>query len=565
MHAAYLDGDGNSINNYYSNPFYNSQYSQQDPQFPYGFPIPGLTNQQQAGLYQPANQHYQPKGTASQNTGGQYYVPELTSQNQGGINLVPAGNQVNQQWPLGNGIGSQVYQNNPAYQGRPQQGYVPAQPGFIQNPVQPVQPVNQNIQPVQNNIAPGLQQALTNQVPGNAVNQNLMPVQNVAVAPSAAQDNTVVPKSKSTGNVDQVKSQDSGFLIDHLYDTADGEDETDKQKDSSQFGLASQNHNYDSDNDEENSDRNDKVPTMNHKSGGILENDNDVLDIDRDSHRHSSEEDDYYYNRERTYPPATKTKTQIASPTLSTVSGQKTGQTHSEGFPDYSWIKYDDDSPRISGKKGKTHLSSQNSNLDTENLKNQPDTADVKSSSDKSSKEPDIKQENPNKPGVVDVSDTKYNDDKYENGRYNTDSRYPDEYRFQYDDYRRPNSNRRPSYDQYQNRYGNSRRRPSPGTRYPYYDTGYQRGWDRDRDRDRLPVWDPFKDEYYYPDVYDDRHPDHGVDYSGPAGTEYIVHQLLSSFGSQMFYFVLPYLNFMSCMDLQTKNFSFSFEFYPLC
>lgn len=535
MHAAFLDRDGN--NNFYHNPFFSSQYSKSDSQFPYGFPIPGLTNQQQNGLYQPANQIYQGQGTANQNTAGQYFVPGLTNQNQGGINLIPASNQ---QWPLGNSIGSQVYQNNVPFQTGQQQNYIPAQTGFVQNPIQPIQPVKTNVQPVQQNVVQRLPQVQSNQVPGGVMNQNLGSIQKVATPEPV--NKPAAQKNKNPAQIEKMKDQDTGYLLDHFYNTVTETEEAEEPKDRFPFSMSSQNDNLPSAFDNDNADRDDKIPAKADVSDFTYHNgrvDNGAADIveddDLEDHRHSSEEDEDTYSRGRTYPPATKTKTQIASPTQSTVADHKSGQSHSEGFPDYSWLKYDDDSPRVSGKKGKIP-SSHVSDLDTDSGKKLPVQSSIKSDGDKLSKVPDTKPESHDTQSVKTTSGSKYKSDKFGDGRFNTDNKYPDDYRFQYEDYRRPNNNRRPSYDRYQNRYENSRRRPSPGTRYPYYDTGYQRGWDRDRDQNHYPVWDPYKDEYYYPDVYDDRHLSHSLDYDSQSGTKYIVHKLLSSLCSQIFF-----------------------------
>ncbi|XP_045186209.2 uncharacterized protein LOC123544209 [Mercenaria mercenaria] len=523
---AYMDGDGNS--NVYNSPLYNSQYNQPDAQFPYGFPIPGLTNQQQAGLYPSPNQIYPAQGTASQNVGGQFYVPGMTNQNNGGANLVPVKNQYNQQWPLNSGIGSQIYPNNVPYQAGQQQSYIPAQTGLIQNPVQPVPQVNQNMQPVQQTSGQGIPQVQSNLVPSGVVQQNYVPVQNPAT--SAPVVKPVTQKSKVIEPVNQIKNQYTGFPNDQFYDTDTVTEGEEVARDRDRYPVSMNDDGNDNVNsyDDRNPDIGQKVPPktdLQHnyaydegrmESQNVDKGDDDNPDNAVDHHRHSSEEeDDVAYNRARTYPPSTKTKTQIASPTQSTVSGQKTGQSHSEGFPDYSWLKYDDDSPRVSGKKGKTVASSHGTDKDTSDTRKQPSQSNVKSTSGKSSKLQETKQNNYIKPSAKLESDSRYDTDKLEKGRYDVDSRYPDDYRLPYDDYQRPSNNRRPSYNRYDNRYDNSRRRPSPGSRYPYYETGYKQGWNRDRER--YPVWDPYKDEYYYPDVYEDRHLSHDLDYDGPA------------------------------------------------
>ncbi|KAL4238426.1 hypothetical protein ACF0H5_003134 [Mactra antiquata] len=233
--------------------------------------------------------------------------------------------------------------------------------------------------------------------------------------------------------------------------------------------------------------------------GSDYDDDNDV------KHRHSSEEDDDVLDNHRTYPPATKTKTQIGSPTQSTVPGQKTSHTNSEGFSDFPWLTYDSDSPKVSGKKGKTVDTDSKGSEDTDSdKKNIPSKIDDGISPDKQNMKDDSLNREESKPSKKPMPNSRY-DNQFDYNRYDVDGRFPDDYR-NYDDYRRPAGNRRPGYDRYNNRYegtGN-RRRPSPGqagSRYPYYpDSGYQ------RNRDRYPVWDPYKDEYYYPEEYDDNH-----------------------------------------------------------
>ncbi|XP_060554068.1 uncharacterized protein LOC132715101 [Ruditapes philippinarum] len=519
---AFLNGDGN--NNIYNNPFYNSQSNQPDAQFSYGFPVNGLTNQQQAAIYPSANQIYSAPGTANQNAGGQFFLPGMTNQNAGALNLLPMKGQYNQQWPLSSGVGSQIYPNNIPYQAGQQQNFVPAQTGFIQNPVQPVQKVIQNVQPVQQNSVQGNQQIQSHQVPSAVVQQNVAPVQKIATnAPVLKQD---LQKSKNTAPENEVKSDETGFHLDHYYDTVT--DDVDIEKPSHRYpdNLISHNEVGRNKHPEKGLESGNKVP---YKDGlekgyayneGKMENkNNDEEDQAYELHRHSeeTEDNDNDDNRGRTYPPSTKTKTQIASPTQSTVSGQKTEQIHSEGFPDYSWLKYDDDSPRVSGKKGKIQASSSSITTDSKasNTRKKPGLLNVNSSKDKV---PIVQQKIKDKyvkPGTKVDPKSKFDvEDKVGNGRYDTDSQYPDDYRLPFEDYQRPSSNRRPSYNRYDNRYDNSRRRPSPGSRYPYYDTGFQQGWNREREH--YPVWDSFKDEYYYPDVYPDRQLNHDLDYDGP-------------------------------------------------
>lgn len=533
MHAAYLDGDANN-NNIYNNPYYHSSYSNQpDSQYPYGFPIPGLTNQQQAGLYQSANQIYQSQNAANQNGGGQYYMPGLVNQNQGvPVNLLPVPvNQINQKWPLSNGIGSQVYQNNIPYQTGQQQNYIPAQTGFIQNPAIPIQQVNQNLQPVQQSIAQGVQQVQPNQVPNNVVNQNLIPMPHVAtrapVAKPDTQNKVILVPAQPIGN------HDTGYLTDHVYETVTEGEEMGQPGNRFPADINAQHNEQDGQMSKTKSSNN-----FAFHEGHMDENaarENEVIDHPR----HSEEVDDELYDRGRTYPPSTKTKTQIGSPTQSTVSGQKSGQIHSEGFSDYSWMKYDNDSPSIGGKKGKAHSSkpsqvtkaqsskpsqvtkaqSSNSNYGSEGTINNTHKQSIKTSnkntaSKSSSKlQQEDKLNNYIKPSNHAAASSQYNDE-VGNSMYDADTRYPDDFRSPYNDYHRPSKNRRPSYDRYDSRYDSSRRRPSTGSRYPYYDSGYQ------RDHDRYPVWDPYKDEYYYPDTFDNNR---NLDYDARTGTRGVV------------------------------------------
>lgn len=458
-HAAFLDTDPSGGGNIY-NPFYNSPYNTQ------------------TGLLQNTNQIY-PNQIPS--IGGQYYVPGLTNQNQGGVNLLPANQNLNSQWPQ-NSLSSSVYQNSNSFPYQ-QQNFIPANSGYVpvaQNPVQvpaqqPINPVNTNVQPVQQSVNPGGvatgQQpvpAQPKQVPVAQPNSQNSPVQNSpAPVPGSAVETS--PEQKDAG-------KDADSPSNKGYDTHTADVDSDVK----------QQHTDDSQRQDISNNR----PVVSNPDSVKVEKPN--ADSSYGRHSEESSEDFDYQDRDggRTYPPATKAHTQVDAPTQSTVAGEKTvhSSSHSEGFPDYSWmnINYNDPVQRVSGKKGVGLKPTDGKPVNSDKVKaattknpTHGDQPETKQGTRKGSKSPTFSS--------------------YGQDRLQTDDFDTDDYRF--DDFRRPSSNRRP-YDRYDSRYDSPRQRPGSGSRFPpYYDIGYGRG----KNRNPYPVWDPYKDEYYYPDSYDDR------------------------------------------------------------
>ncbi|WAR18807.1 LRP11-like protein [Mya arenaria] len=484
---AFLDTDTPVGGSLYNNPYYNSGFNL-DNQYPYAFPLPGLANRKQPALQPSTGNQLYPNQLPVNNNGG-YYIPGLANQNQGNLNILPpAGNQ---QWGNKNILGSQLYNNIPYQQQHQMQGYLPAPNGF--NPMIPV------LGQQQPNIAqnhPGQAQSPYIQKTDTVTQKK--PAKPTPV-PVASKPPPMVPTKPPVTQASGQKPDlpdfpdiinDLDYFTNSLYDTATEEtvhNKPDKYADDlrQSFGSYVDNGAF---------GRDGKHPS----ASGTKPIKHEDMDTHWAGGRPSSQGsqpvgDGDTRVRGRTFPSATKAKTQIVSPTQSTVPGQKAGQESgnqasskpSENFFDYSWIGYDKNSPSISGKKGtKTIASSSRKN-------NQQDYQKSKSKSPVYDIKPDSK-----------LPDSDINPSKMVNGETRVKpNRYDDIDDYGFDDLRKPAGNRRPGYDRYDSRYDNTRRRPGSGSRYPYYDTGYQRG----RNRNPYPIWDPFKDEYYYPDTYDDQ------------------------------------------------------------
>ena len=273
---------------------------------------------------------------------------------------------------------------------------------------------------------------------------------------------------------------------------------------------------------------NDKV--MSSKKGtqaGIMEsigNDVDEYNRDRfrpdiDGDRHSAE-DVNDASRGRTYPPATKSRSQVVKPTQSTIPGQKSGHGSSyaseriEDFP--IWMQYDGNSQNINAKKGK-HAGSNNI----------PSEADMKTGENARPKPTSATNQRPaNTPDDKSpLGKTKaHSDDQSNDRQYKLDSYdFDNTGRFPTHEYPSKNRDRRPGYDagSYRDRYRDRYHRPSQDPRYPYDNSGY-----RGRDRVHYPVWDSYREEYYYPDSYESRKGgnSHGLDYEDyRTGTQGVV------------------------------------------
>ena len=465
LNAAFLDMDTAGNGNLY-NPFYNPPYKPQP------------------GLLQPTNQLYP---NQVQPINGQYYVPGLTNQNQGGVNIAPGAGNVNSKWPQP-GLGSPAYQNGYQY---PQQSYiVPNSGSYVpvpQNPAaqMPVQNVNANINPIAPAAQPGLNPNIGQQQVVGAGNSNIAPATQAPIQP--VKQTTVAPASVNkvisyvnSPHSDTDASNDMDQLTDQIYNEYDnkgpsnGKDYNSYQKPDIVNNIQHRNDN--------------KAPTIQRP----------VVDSGTGRHSEESDVDVEDYGRERTYPPATKTRTQVNSPTQSTVAGQKPihSASHSEGFPDYSWMNmnYNDHEQRVSGKKGSV-LKPSEKQKQSQVKQSSPNT--VKTSQNP---EQDSSMQGPRTDDTGKNKGPAFPPHTADGGRLKSDNEDDDVDDYRYDDYRRPSGSRRP-YGRYEGRY-DSPRRPAAGSRYPpYYDTGYPRG----KGRNPYPVWDPYKDEYYYPDSYDDK------------------------------------------------------------
>ena len=244
-------------------------------------------------------------------------------------------------------------------------------------------------------------------------------------------------------------------------------------------------------------------------------------DFDRNGNRHSAE-DINDVRGGRTYPPSTKSRSQVVKPTQSTIAGQKSGHGSayaSERIEDFPiWMQYDGNSQNINAKKGKTVGG-----------KTMPDESNMKAGKAIITKPTPAPNQRPAvthvDKAIADntkaISNDQSNSRKYKYKNYDD---LEETGRFPTHDYPSKTRDRRPGYDasSYRDGYRNRYHRPSQGSRYPYYDnTGY-----RGHDRVHYPVWDSYREEYYYPDTYETRKggSGHGLDYEDyGTGTQGVV------------------------------------------
>ena len=491
--------------------------NQPDTQYPYGFPIAGLASQQQAALLQP-NQIY----PSQVQPNGQYYFPNLANPiPQTGAQLSP------QQWPFIDksiGINPQLLPNTiPGYQTAQQSGYLSPQAAnyvpVVQSPLQSPVKINPNVQPVQivpnQNVNPVLQQsALINPVAMGPVSGVQPGSKLTKIAQEKGQDhnemNKVIPVDVLSTPLPTIQNKDrysSETKFVNTDDTVESRNEYYDEATVRQTGLPM----FDDDMVDVDAQ---KIPQNTNTDGGSK---------DSEAERQSQDTDDHFYKKPKTFPPSTKAKAQIASPTQSTASGQRQSQTHSEGFPDYSWVKYDSDSPKVSGKKGMSVLNDKHDTYVKAGAKQRakPHMPLENSLSGKHGVARKPSEGNhAGKPKTANrlLPSTRYND-RTSDGSYDYESdKYPGRY---VENYPRPSNSHRPLYDRYGDRYNDNRRRPGHGSHYPYYDTGYVRG----RDRNPYPSWDKFSDEYYYPDSFDGNNVDlkQDITYEDIPGIEDIV------------------------------------------
>ena len=249
---------------------------------------------------------------------------------------------------------------------------------------------------------------------------------------------------------------------------------------------------------------------------GIGNNDNEYSrdrfrpDSDFDFDRHSAEDVNGAQGG-RTYPPSTKSRSQVVKPTQSTIPGQKSGHGSayaSERIEDFPiWMQYGANSQNINAKKGK--IASENDIPDESNMKTGDGTRPKPTLATK--QRPADTHVDKSSAGKTKVaSDDQSNDRKYKYNNYDLE----DTGRFPTHDYPSKSRDRRPGYDagSYRDGYRDRYHRPNQGSRYPYYDNSGYRG----HDRVHYPVWDSYKEEYYYPDTYETRKgggSSHGLDY----------------------------------------------------
>ena len=527
----------------------------------YGYQAPVLNNQQPAAVAPAANQIYQGQVPANPMQGGQYYAPAFSNQNQG-LNNPQTGSQINNAWTFMDKSGIPVgqaqnaYQNSVPYQNGQQQNFAstgnqgPFVP-LLQNPGNQVQQVPVQVQPVINQgaIQNSLNNNVGNRVPVmvpsgvNGVAQNVKPTKMPIVTQSVLTIDESDRGNADSGMHAQEKGQDQQLMNHSVHPQSNqqyhimGEDDTDFLDD------YNGGHNIDTAESLDSSylfgNKNVEIPKANRKqfeANKPVESDNGIGDEEEydnqrfrpamEGHRHSAEEDDVR-NKVRTYPPATKSKSQIERPTQSTIPGQKSGHSStyaSERIEDFPiWMQYDNNSPNINAKKGK--------HVDSDSIPSESDMKSKQGSEPKVDSQTDVRpvSNNEDKDTVVNEGTDSFdkNDDKgYKYNKYDSDNVNRNYNRFNSETGRRfPSNNRdrRPGYDTdgYRDRYRDRLHRPSPDSRYPYYDnTGY-----RGRDRYHYPVWDPFRDEYYYPDGADHRKTgsSHGLDYEEDYRTGTIV------------------------------------------
>ncbi|XP_052275353.1 uncharacterized protein LOC127874778 isoform X1 [Dreissena polymorpha] len=406
-----------------------------------------------------------------------FYLPGMTNQNPAYNNLQPV-RGTNQAWG-GNIMPNQVYNNVP-YQ---QAGFYP-----IQNALSPNSQLEQQVQPrpqaqlpnFKNSVQGSNGQAVEESSGTNQTNSSVKTklVDQGAPKPVAMNKAKILPDYQDL-------SKDLDYQNSELYDAANKEAKSSikKQPEDVSKGVSG---NYKD------------APTVNRQRTQDMNTPTRHEDMDDHNGRHSEETEilGSHQDGHPTLPPTSKTKSQISKPTQSTVAGQKVGSgqlgghKNSEDFLDYPWLNYEQDPPRVSGKKG----SRLNPVQVDKSTSNDRDGGNHVVDGDKilNSKQTYSKQES---------DSTAKNKVQPMRNRGGQPSRYDvDDYAF---DYRKPSGgNRRPVYDRYGNRLdktGNSQG-PVKDSRYPYYDSGYPEG----KNRNPYPVWDPYKDEYYYPDTETD-------------------------------------------------------------
>ena len=526
-------------------------YQKQLFQYPYnnlyGYQAPVPNNQVPVAVAPAPNQIYQGQVPANGIQGGQYYIPGFANQNQG-LNIPQTGSQVNNAWPFMDksrmGQAQAAYQNSVPYQNGKQQNFVSNQGAYVpllQNPGNQGQQGPVQVQPV---VAQGANQNTANK---NIVNND--PVaglgrvsgidQNIEPTSIPTETRTMVDSgdnivgnggsymhAQEKGKDQQLMnhpvsnqpekqyhvlgSDDTSFLDENDYNAGRGSDAG---------GVLEPNYDVYDNNKAENSETNSKVMESNKANKPEIEGIDDEYNKERfrppvESHRHSAEEVD---DRARTFPPATKSKSQIEKPTQSTVAGQKSGHSStyaSERIEDFPiWMQYENNSPNINAKKGK-HFDTEVVPKESEMKSQQKTRTDSDSSTDT---RPSGAKMDKNTVINEETDSFERNDERgYKYNRYDTDDADRNYNRYDPDNARRfptNNRDRRPGYDSdmYRDRYRDRYHRPNQDSRYPYYDnTGY-----RGRDRFHYPVWDPFRDEYYYPDGSEHRKggSSHGLDY----------------------------------------------------
>lgn len=504
----------------------------------------GLPNQQPAlGPPSSANQNYMGQVPANKLRNGQYYIPGFSNQNQG-LNIPQTGSQVNN-WPFmdNTAVDKSAYQNNIPYQNVQQQNSMTNQGPNVpvmQNPTNQVQqaPAQQVPTQVQQTNQRANLNSVDNQqaIVGNNNQPVLVPARVNKVTDNMnpkISDATPDKNNKAAGNgINHVAAQEKGQdqrLMNHpanqpekqyhVIDDVNSDyfDETDDQVDQASNARVrpdSRYHFYDG-------QKVNKLPETSGREVGLKKASqsntvgNDGSDyageryvLTEDGQRHSAEEVNDR-ERVRTYPPSTKSKSQIEKPTQSTVPGRKSehGPAYtSERIEDFPiWMQYDGDSQNINAKKGK-HF-----NVDSvpkESEMKSPQNTQPEPSSSINLKPASIKvDKSTEEEGRTDSDDI--NDNRnYKYNRYDDDTQHYGNRKFPSN-----SRDRHPSYDSdsYRDRYRDRYHRPDQDSRYPYYDnTGY-----RGRDRYPYPVWDSLREEYYYPDSYENRKggSSHGLDY----------------------------------------------------
>ena len=519
----------------------------------YGYQAPGLSNHKPAVGSLPSNQIYQNQVPASGIQNGQYYVPGFSNQNQG-VNIPQTGDSQVNNWPFidksgaaqpilqnadqspYNNIDPSAYQNSVPFQSGQQNSISNQRPNvpLIQDPGSNIQqipvqvhPVNQkaNLNPTGNKQA----QVVVNNQP--AQSQGRQDVADHGIKPTELVPmNRPVTKTVGSPGKDgyhiaaQEKGQDQKLMNHpssyqlgkqfHILGDMDSDvDYLDEAEYSpQQVGDSGRGHVIEYDTFDDQNQK--QIPSPSRKvispkkgthtsmigNDGINEEQYSKGRFRPDDGQRHSAEDVNTVEKGNTYPPTTKSKSQIEKPTQSTIAGQKSGHNPAyaseriEDFP--TWIQYDSDSQNINAKKGK-HVDGNDISrkADNENKESQrpkpgssPDQRPTKSDADKST----INKGKSNSDEMNDDTNFKYNGyDSEDTGRFPTN------------DYPGNNRDRRPGYDtdSYRERYRDRYHRPNQDSRYPYFDNSGYRG----RDRYHYPVWDPYREDYFYPDSYDNR------------------------------------------------------------